>query len=195
MVMRYRFLCIAKKELVRFFSDKRLIFSVLIFPGLMIFMMYNILGDAFITEEIPDDYRYKIGVYNCTENLEEIINGYNIDIVKLSKNEIENHVHNHKLHKGIEAYVIIPNEFYNVIESGKKADNIPELSIYFDSTNEYSYQAYLKVYKFFEEMERSIIDLYDINNDMLTQYDFAQTNGDTENILGDILPMYNGLIN
>ena len=142
MVMRYRFLCIAKKELVRFFSDKRLIFSVLIFPGLMIFIMYNILGDAFITEEISDDYRYKIGVYNCTEKLEETINGYNIDIVKLSQNEIENYVRNHKLQDGIEAYIIIPNEFYDVIESGKIADNVPELSIYFDSANVYSYQAY-----------------------------------------------------
>lgn len=187
--MKYSFLCIAKKELVRFFSDKRLIFSVLIFPGLMIFMMYNILGDAFNTEEIPDDYRYTIGVYNCTEELEETINGYNIDIVKMSQDEIENYVHNHRLQDGIEAYLIIPNEFYDVIKSGKTMANIPELSIYFDSTNEYSYQAYLKIYKFFEEMERSMVDLYDINNDISAQYDFAQINGETENILGDILPM------
>ena len=38
-------------------------------------------------------------------------------------------------------------------------------------------------------MERSIVDLYDINNDMSTQYDFAQINEEAENILGDILPM------
>ena len=35
-----------KKELARFFGDRRTVFSTLILPGLLIFLVYNIMGNA-----------------------------------------------------------------------------------------------------------------------------------------------------
>ena len=54
---------IMKKELRRFFTDTRMLVTVLLLPGLLIYVMYTVMGDAmgdmFMVEE---DYVYRVGV-------------------------------------------------------------------------------------------------------------------------------------
>lgn len=63
---------IVKKELKRFFTDKRMIMS-LILPGVLIFVLYSLMGN-FIGKEITpaDDYEYVI----CVENESVTLDGY-----------------------------------------------------------------------------------------------------------------------
>ena len=42
-------LTILKKELARFFGDKRLAFSSILLPGLLIYIMYTFMGSALST--------------------------------------------------------------------------------------------------------------------------------------------------
>ena len=63
---------IVKKELKRFFTDKRMIMS-LILPGVLIFVIYSLMG-KFIGKAITpaDDYEYVI----CVENESVTLDGY-----------------------------------------------------------------------------------------------------------------------
>ena len=63
---------IVKKELKRFFTDKRMIMS-LILPGVIIFVLYSLMGN-FIGKAITpaDDYEYVI----CVENESVTLDGY-----------------------------------------------------------------------------------------------------------------------
>lgn len=63
---------IVKKELKRFFTDKRMIMS-LILPGVLIFVLYSLMGN-FIGDAITpaDDYEYVI----CVENESLTLDGY-----------------------------------------------------------------------------------------------------------------------
>lgn len=63
---------IVKKELKRFFTDKRMIMS-LILPGVLIFVLYSLMGN-FIGDAITpaDDYEYVI----CVENESITLDGY-----------------------------------------------------------------------------------------------------------------------
>lgn len=63
---------IVKKELKRFFTDKRMIMS-LILPGVLIFVLYSVMGN-FIGKAITpaDDYEYII----CVENESATLEGY-----------------------------------------------------------------------------------------------------------------------
>lgn len=65
-------LVIVKKELKRFFTDKRMIMS-LILPGVLIFVLYSLMGN-FIGDAITpaDDYEYVI----CVENESVTLDGY-----------------------------------------------------------------------------------------------------------------------
>ena len=65
-------LVIAKKELKRFFTDKRMLMS-LILPGVLIFILYSLMGsfigDAFTPS---DEYEYVV----CAENKSETFDAY-----------------------------------------------------------------------------------------------------------------------
>ena len=58
---------IMKKELKRFFTDKRMLIS-LIMPGLIIFIIYTLIG-SFISEGLNVDKEYTYNVY--VENIPE----------------------------------------------------------------------------------------------------------------------------
>ena len=63
---------IVKKELKRFFTDKRMIMSLIV-PGVLIFVLYSLMGN-FIGKAITpaDDYEYVI----CVENESATLDGY-----------------------------------------------------------------------------------------------------------------------
>ena len=44
--MRSGMMTIFKKELARFFGDRRMIFSTILLPGLMIYLLYSVMGSA-----------------------------------------------------------------------------------------------------------------------------------------------------
>ena len=53
--MKSAIFTVMKKELKRFFSDKRMVFSTILMPGLMIFIMYTFMGDAMSEQFTVDD--------------------------------------------------------------------------------------------------------------------------------------------
>ena len=55
-------LTIMKKELARFFGDKKVVFSTILLPGLMIFILYSFMGSA-ITSQYTVEEDYKAGCY------------------------------------------------------------------------------------------------------------------------------------
>ena len=59
-----------KKEFYRVISDKRLVFTTIFLPGLAIFLMYSIIGEA-IGNEIEDIESHVIIVYE--ENMPDSI--------------------------------------------------------------------------------------------------------------------------
>ena len=69
-----------KKELARFFGDKRTFLSTVILPGLMIFFMYSFMGDAMQSQfTVDEDYKSKIsavGLPASVKAMAELITSY-----------------------------------------------------------------------------------------------------------------------
>ena len=61
---------IIKKELRRFFTDKRMLVSLLL-PGILIFVIYTIMGN-FLTDfsSVEDDYIYTAVVVNYDDEMQ-----------------------------------------------------------------------------------------------------------------------------
>lgn len=76
---------VMRKELARFFGDKRMVMTTVILPGLMIFAMYHFMGEAFSSQgsldqkekivvqvyQMPESQRM---VFEAMENVDEIEN-------------------------------------------------------------------------------------------------------------------------
>ena len=46
---------IVKKELARFFGDRRMMLTTIFLPGIMIYVMYTFMGSFMMDEFMPDE--------------------------------------------------------------------------------------------------------------------------------------------
>lgn len=123
-----------KKELSRVFKDKKLIFTILIMPGLMIFLVYTLMGGA-INKQIEDSLSkmdYKIYIKNPTNEYLSIINSAQLfEIEELTEDDIDYELSVKENSK--EAYIIFSEDFHLNLENGAKVD------FYYNSINDSSF--------------------------------------------------------
>ena len=75
---------IMKKELARFFGDKRMVFTTILMPGLMIYILYSFMGSSMMKQLMPDEnYVAKAYVQNMPEELKEDMEAFNAEWEKV----------------------------------------------------------------------------------------------------------------
>ena len=63
-----------KKELARFFGDRRMVLTTLLLPGLLIYVMYNFMGDAIANMATGgDDYTASVEAVNPPASLKTVL--------------------------------------------------------------------------------------------------------------------------
>ena len=68
--MKNSILTVMKKEFTRFFTDRRMILTTLVMPGLMIYIVYSFMGTGLQSQfETAEDYTAKISVENLPESI------------------------------------------------------------------------------------------------------------------------------
>lgn len=118
---------IIKKELRRFFTDPRML-TALILPGLMIFLLYTIMGDTITSQLDPAHQSYTLRIENEPVGfhfLDE--DNYHYDDKDLSKDEYLALVENQKL----DLFIEYPSNFLNLLTSGDK----PEVTIHYNGAS------------------------------------------------------------
>lgn len=135
--MRSNVMTIVKKELARFFGDKRLLFSVLM-PGILIYVLYSFMGDGMMQSFMADEgYVAKAYVQNMPAELADTLNELSADWIEIDetadieaiKLEIEN--------KETDVLVLFPEEFMTKmmtydVTTGEPAPNV---EIYYNSAD------------------------------------------------------------
>lgn len=169
---------IVKKELKRFFTDRRMLVT-LILPGLMIFILYSLMGSVLSeTVTVPEDYTYKVSIVNHPSEFDSfnqnpaypveltVVDGTLwIDEVKLAITE-----------KTVDLLIVYEADFYTKmlaysIDSGLPA---PQVEIFYNaSSNESS-----SIYSYYASMllayESNISNKFDINRGD-TSYNLASS--------------------
>ncbi len=169
---------IVKKELKRFFTDRRMLVT-LILPGLMIFILYSLMGSVLSeTVTVPEDYTYKVSIVNHPSEFDSfnqnpaypveltVVDGTLwIDEVKLAITE-----------KKVDLLIVYEADFYTKmlaysIDSGLPA---PQVEIFYNaSSNESS-----SIYSYYTSMllayESNISNKFDINRGD-TSYNLASS--------------------
>ena len=63
---------VMKKELARFFGDRRLVITTLLLPGIMIYVVYSFLGSVMMKTMLPEDtYVAKAYVVDMPDSVRE----------------------------------------------------------------------------------------------------------------------------
>lgn len=172
--MKTNMVTIIKKEFARFFGDKGLVFSTILLPGLMLFMLYTLMGEMMTNQFTSEEgFVAKAYVQNMPDELESMFeslpaNWESIDASKVA--DIQAALEG----KEADVLLVFPENFMDVVAaydvtSGQAAPNI---GVFYNSTKPESSDIANMIIPMLETYEASITNKFDINAGEV-QYNFA----------------------
>ncbi len=188
-------LIIFKKELARFFGDRRLLFTTVIMPGLLIFVMYSIMGNAMTSMLDTSDEACKIAAVNMPSAIESIFPKENYEFTEIDGSELDDA--KEKLsEKEYDLCMVFPENFEKSLtdyQPGQNADSVPNVEIYYYSASISSSNAYSSARDILDGVEQQISNVFNINfaesAEDMAKYDVATEAEASGTFLAMILPM------
>ena len=182
---------IFRKEMARFLGDKRLFFTTVILPGLMIFLMYNVMGNS-LSSMMKDtkDKAYETYVVNMSAVADAALNEGGFNVKEITENETES-IKAKLKKKEADLLVVFPEDFDSILANYSASDSdVPFVEVYYNSAEMASSAAFSKITLVLDGVEQQVSNVFDINPDEEnTMYDVATSEDTTGTILATILPM------
>ncbi|MBO6026514.1 MAG: ABC transporter permease [Bacteroidales bacterium] len=191
--MKSNTLTIIKKEFARFFGDRQLLFTSVIMPGLLIYIIYSLMGSGIskMATEGADE-----AVVLCVENLPEsvapLVEGIPATIVlqqPIVQDDIER-LNNKDLNQVLLRF---PEAFDETVatydpQSGLEAPNV---EIYYNSANNASSRVYYMLGNALSTYEDQLSNRFDINRADTEEacFDMASQDDVLGSILSKLIPM------
>ena len=183
-----------KKELTRFFGDKRLLFTTVLLPGLIIFVMYSVMGQAMTSSFSTTDSTFNIAVVNMPSTVKDSFKSNRYNITNLQTDDIDS-VREKISNKSYQLCLVFPEDFDEILlnySAAKSEDNIPNVEIYYNSSDIQSSNAYGEVVGILGDIEEEVSNVFDINHldsDEENTYDVATDEEASGMLFAMILPM------
>ena len=182
---------VLKKELRRFFTDSRMLTSIFL-PGILIYIIYSLLGGVvtdFTNQEITD---YTIYIENEPTEIVKISEMFNIPSWTVTKNseQLTKEEILEKVKDGsVDLYIIYEENFSEKVDKYETGKGVaPYVGIYYNSTVDSSYALYDYTLKYLDYYEKDIANKFDVNTDLNFNYDLATKDDMSVKIIGMILP-------
>lgn len=187
--MKNNIYTIFRKEMARFFKDKRLVITTLLLPGIMIFIMYSFMGNMMRQQfTVVDDYVAKVYV----KNLPESVDG-KLDKQMLEVKSVEGDLEAEKKlvsEKEIDLVVNFPENFDEEVAEYKTGKGkAPQVEIFYNSARTESSAAYTMFTDILSNYETELSNKFDVNADEKISYDLAAKEDMTGKMFGSMLPM------
>ena len=183
-----KILIIVKKELLRILTDKRLCFTTIIMPGLMIFIMYALVGNVMSnTYSTLQNSEYTVVINNVPNDIKELLLKNKISFKE--KYKPQNYYMNKIRDKNLDLYIDFDKNFEdNILNGTEKGVQVPSVSIYYNSQSNSSNTGYMLLSSILNEYKDCIRNVFYVNsgNDL---YDLATTKDSTGQFVSMILPM------
>ena len=153
---------IFKKELDRFFKDRRTLIALLM-PGILIYLMYSLMGN-FMSDAFMPDEEYTPIIYsaNTPDFAKTFFGAVEIDLIESENIETEKQ----RIKDGtLDVLMVFPEDFEEQIikYSPTSGEPAPNVEIYYNSANTNSASAYQTAVAVLDTFESQMTNLYDIN--------------------------------
>lgn len=158
-------IAIMRKELARFFGDKRMVVSILL-PGVLIYVMYSFMGQAMGSlYGVEEDYVPTIQTVNLPASVSTLIGAAdNVDLLEVDDAAVET-AKSAVADQQLDILAIFPENFDQVVaaytpESGEAAPNV---EIYYNAASTESQSAYMMLTGLLDAYEAQLANRFDIN--------------------------------
>jgi len=179
---------IIRKEFARFFGDRQLVFTTVIMPGLLIYLIYSLMGVGMRNLETEGEQDLvTLRVQNLPQSLAPVLNLPDSSIALVEQPFVQADIDALE-DKEINAVLMrFPADFDQQVASYRPQSGLPapNVEIYYNSANNASNRVFTLLEATLTAYESSQTNLFDINR--------ADTEGQTFNlatddqVLGDIL--------
>lgn len=193
--MKNAALVVFKKEMARFFGDKRLFFTTVILPGLVIFIMYSVMGQAMSSTFDSKDDVFKLAVVNMPASLETAFSPerYEIEEVNISQaDDIKKKISD----KEYQLFIVFPENFDEnlaLFNGGNLRENAPNVEIYHNSADVKSGNAFSETTAILSSVEEQLSNVFNINYaatpEDAARYDTANDEELSGTLFAMVLPM------
>lgn len=182
---------ILKKELRRFFTDRRMLLS-LILPGVLIFLMYNFMGNM-INDSFTADKTHTYIIYTVNEpaSYQNFFSSVKVEFHDANasgknKDEILQEIKDNK----IDMYIVYEEDFVNKVNSytSTSTDKAPQIEIFYNSVSTESSYIYSYTLSALNTYESELANKFDINKDMEISFDQATEEEKSAEIIKMMLP-------
>lgn len=184
--MKHGILTIFKKELARFFGDKRTVFGTILLPALMIYLLYSVMGSAITNKFSADESAPpSVAIFGQSEAarpmLEQAVDAVSYD----SQEEAMTAVSAQEL----DAVLVFPQDFDAKIAAYEVGHGAaPNVEIYYNSASTSSQAAYAMLQEVLSRYEAMLCNKFDVNADTAS-YDLVSDEDTTGSIFSMMLPM------
>lgn len=188
--MKNSIFTIMKKELARFFGDRRMAITTILLPGLMIYVIYSLMGSAIMDNFAPDEeYTAKVSAVNLPASLEGLFGSLNFELEETTADKVDSIKHD--IEDGeADLCVVFPQDFDTVmpVYSSAAGTAAPNIEIYYNSSDTDSQMAFEVITSALDSYESAMTNKFDINNSD-TKYDLASDEDISAQIFSSMLPM------
>ena len=185
---------IIRKEFARFFGDRQLVFTAVIMPGLLIYLIYSLMGVGIRTMETQGEQDLVIvHVENLPESMAAFFAPTDSSTVVLQHAFGQDDI-NTLEDKDINAVLVrFPINFDSLVAnySPQSGSAAPNIEIYYNSANNAASRVYYAIDGALTAYENSQSNLFDINrvDSEEQKYDQATDDQVVGNILSKLIPM------
>lgn len=166
---------IMKKELTRFFTDKRMLLS-LILPAIVIYAVYSLMGNFMSNQMMVDsEYSYQIYIENQSNALAIFNKNDELNIHIIQDSLTEDAIKEKINQKEIDLYIKFEKDFDNLVANYESSTNTkaPQIEMYYNSTKKESQTIYQYYESCFNSFESSLTNKFDINTGDPNAFDLA----------------------
>ncbi|MDR0500009.1 MAG: ABC transporter permease [Coriobacteriales bacterium] len=194
--MRSGFSTILRKELNRFFTDKRMLFTSILLPGLMIFLLYSTMGTAIQNmRNVEDDYKPVAYAVNIPDSIRQMSEAAGITFTDIKSSEVAD-IKAKIENKEADLLVVFSPDFSEkskAIAANEtpvtNASDVPSAEVFHNSLRTESLQTSVKVTGVLEAHKSMLMPLFTINGNSDTHYDLATAKDAAGFSFGSMLPM------
>lgn len=187
--MKNGILCVARKELRRYFTDKRMLFTIILMPGLLIYIIYSFMGDAISslgTEEGP------VRVFSA--HTPAAVSAYfnapeaNLAVTEIAEDQLE-HAKTQVAQNEADLLLIFPADFDAAVAGYDAASGLaaPDVAVFYNGGETRSAIAYEQVLAILDTYESSMTNKFDINREN-PEYNLSKGEDFAGKIMFSMLP-------
>lgn len=186
--MNRQIITVIKKEFARFFGDRRMVITALIFPGLLIYVMYSFMGQGMAGFMAGDaDHVPVVYSVNMPASLSPVLESF-FPVLPVETNAAT--VKTDISSQSADLLMVFPLDFDNAVARYDSLSGLaaPQVELYYNSASADSLQLYSQAAAVLDAYESSLANKFDVNGGADT-YDLATARDTASQFFAMMLPL------